>query len=80
VHSFDETIELMLIDLKQVEGTLILIAVCDDTVLRDHAVETLRKRLTPEIELRDFRYDSEHLSLLEGTIRRRRATDDLRYL
>jgi len=68
VHSFDETIELMLIDFQQVEGTLILIAVCDDTVLRDHAVETLRKRLPPEITLRDFRYDPEHLSLLEGAI------------
>ena len=68
MHSFDETIELMLIDFQQVEGTLILIAVCDDTVLRDHAVETLRKRLPPEITLRDFRYDPEHLSLLEGAI------------
>jgi len=58
----------MLIDFQQVEGTLILIAVCDDTVLRDHAVETLRKRLPPEITLRDFRYDPEHLSLLEGAI------------
>ncbi len=66
--SFDQTIDLMLIDLEQVEGTLILFGVCDDTVLRDHAVNTLRKRLPPEITLRDFRYDPEHLSLLEGAI------------
>ena len=68
MNSFDETVELMLIDLKQVEGTLILFAVCDDTILRDYAVETLRKRLLPEITLRDFRYDPEHISLLEGAL------------
>ncbi len=68
VHSFDETIESMKIYLEQVDGTLILVGVCDDTVLREHTVDTLRKRLPPEITLRDFRYDPEHISLLEGAL------------
>ncbi|MBI3796776.1 MAG: hypothetical protein HY268_07390 [Deltaproteobacteria bacterium] len=68
MNSFDETVELMLIDLKQVEGTLILFAVCDDTILRDYTIETLRKRLSPEITLPDFRYDPQHISLLEGAV------------
>ncbi len=68
MSSFDQTIELMLIDLEQVGGTLILFAVCDDTVLRDYTINELRKRLLPEITLRDFRYDPEHISLLEGAV------------
>ena len=59
----------MKIYLEQVDGTLILVAVCDDTVLREHTVDTLRKRLPPNIALRDFRYDSEHISLIEGAIK-----------
>jgi HEAT repeat protein len=66
--SFGETLELMRIGLEEVEGTQILFGVCDDTVLRDYVVSELRKRLPPEITLRDFRYDSEHISLLEGAV------------
>ncbi|MGE0822796.1 MAG: HEAT repeat domain-containing protein [Candidatus Binatia bacterium] len=64
--SFEQSLDLMRIDLEQVEGTLILLGVCDDIELREHAVKELRRRLPQGISLRDFRYDPEHLSLLEG--------------
>lgn len=66
--SFDQSIEHIAIYLTQVEGTLILVGVTDDTVLRDHTVEVLRERLNGKIKLREFRYDAEHLSLLEGVV------------
>jgi hypothetical protein len=65
--NFDETIEHLALYIEMAEGALILIAVCDDTVLRRHAVDKLRQRLAPNITLREFFYDAEHLSLLEGT-------------
>jgi hypothetical protein len=65
--AFNETIEHLAIYIEQAEGALILIAVCDDTVLRRHAVDKLRQRLSPDITLREFCYDTEHLSYLEGT-------------
>ncbi len=67
-RSFDQTIEHMALYLTQVEGMLILIGVTDDTVLRDHTVKVLRERLNGKITLREFRYDAEHLSLLEGVV------------
>jgi hypothetical protein len=66
VHSFDETLELMRIELEQSEGTLLLVGICDDTALRAHTIEELRQRLSPDISLQDFHYDPEHLSLLEA--------------
>jgi HEAT repeat protein len=69
MKSFDQTIESMLLYLTQVEGTLILFGVTDDTVLRDHVVETLRRRLPEQFELLEFRYDPkqpQNISLLEG--------------
>ena len=65
--AFNETIEHLALYVELAEGALILIAVCDDTVLRRHAADTLRQRLAPDITLREFCYDAEHLSLLEGT-------------
>jgi HEAT repeat protein len=65
--TFDETIEHLALYVEMAEGALILIAVCDDTVLRRHAVDKLRQRLSPNITLREFCYDAERLSLLEGT-------------
>src|SRR4029453_16364199 len=65
--AFDETIAHLALYIEMAEGALILIAVCDDTVLRRHAVGKLCQRLSPEIPLREFCYDAEHLSLLEGT-------------
>jgi hypothetical protein len=64
--AFNETIEHLALYVELAEGALILIAVCDDTVLQRHAVDKLRQRLAPNITLREFRYDAEHLSLLEG--------------
>ncbi|MCI0490545.1 MAG: HEAT repeat domain-containing protein [Blastocatellia bacterium] len=66
--SFDQTIKRMAAYLEQVDGVLILVAVTDDTVLRDHALNELRKRLPAEIDLKDFRYDAMHISLLEGAV------------
>jgi HEAT repeats/NACHT domain len=65
---FDQVIEHMALEFAQTEGTSILFGVTDDTVLRDHALDALRKRLPAEITLREFRYDAEHLSLLEGAV------------
>src|SRR4030095_958238 len=65
--SFDETIAHLALYIEMADGTLILIAVCDDTVLRRHAAYKLRQRLSPNITLHEFCYDAEHLSLLEGT-------------
>ena len=65
--AFDETIAHLALYIEMAEGALILIAVCDDTVLRRHAVDKLCQRLSPDITLREFCYDAEHLSLLEGT-------------
>ncbi len=59
----------MLIYLQQVDGTLILFGVTDDLTLREHVVETLRKRLPEEMMLREFRYDPDNISLLEGAIK-----------
>lgn len=64
--SFEQSLELMLIDLQQVEGPLILIGVCDDLELREHAVKELSRRLPEGLSLQHFTYDPEHLSLLEG--------------
>lgn len=66
MSSFDENIKLVSQYLSQVEGTLILIGVTEDTVLRDYAINVLRERLDSKITLRDFRFDSQHISLLEG--------------
>ena len=66
--SFDQIIEQMAIYLEQVEDTLILIAVTDDTVLRDHTVKRLGERLEGKVALLGFRFDAEHLSLLEGAV------------
>ncbi|MGE0683295.1 MAG: hypothetical protein AB7P69_20650 [Candidatus Binatia bacterium] len=68
MRSFDETLELMRIELGQDEGTLLLLGICDDTELRDYTIKELRKRLSPEIGLRDFCYDPEHISLLEAAV------------
>jgi len=38
--TFDETIEHLALYIEMAEGALILIAVCDDTVLRRHAADT----------------------------------------
>src|SRR5262245_49530402 len=65
--NFYETIEHLALYVEMAEGALILIAVCDDTVLRRHAVNKVRQRLSPDITLPEFCYDAEHLSLLEGT-------------
>ena len=71
---FDQTIEHMALKLQQAEDTSILFGVTDDTVLRDHALEALRKRLSAEITLREFRYDAERLQLA----RRRRGSHSFR--
>ena len=68
MNAFDQAIERMAIEIDQAEGTSIFIGVTDDTVLRDHAVDTLRRRLCADITLGAFRYDTEYLSLLEGVI------------
>ncbi len=68
INSFDQTLKHMLIYLTQVQDTLILFGVTDDTVLRDHVIEVLRERLPEAITLRHFRYDREHISLLEGVV------------
>src|SRR5262245_3801190 len=65
--TFDETIDHLALYVEMADGALILIAVCDDTVLRRHAADKLRQRLSPNITLREFCYDAQHLSLLEGT-------------
>ena len=39
--AFDETIAHLALYIGMAEGALILIAVCDDTVLRRHAVDKL---------------------------------------
>ncbi len=66
MEAFQEAIEHILLDLEQIEGTLILVGVCDDIVLRDHAIATLRERLQSRRTMSEFRYDPEHLSLLEA--------------
>ena len=68
IDSSDQTLKYMLIYLTQVEDTLILFGVTDDTVSRDHVIKVLRERLPEEITLRHFRYDHEHISLLEGAV------------
>src|SRR5690349_12496295 len=68
MSTFDQTIERLALYFEQVEGTLVLVGVCDDTVLREHAVQTLRQRLPLDITLHEFHYDAEHLSLLEGAM------------
>jgi hypothetical protein len=68
IDSFDQTLKHMLIYLTQVEDTLILFGVTDDMVLRDHVIKVLRERLPEEVTLRHFRYDREHISLLEGAV------------
>src|SRR5262249_38551158 len=73
--TFDETIEHLALYVEMAEGALILIAVCDDTVLRRHAVDKLRQRLSPDITLREFVYDTEHLSLLEGATKATASCD-----
>jgi HEAT repeat protein len=73
--TFDETIEHLALYVEMAEGALILIVVCDDTVLRRHTVDKLRQRLSPNIMLREFCYDVEHLSLLEGTTEATAACD-----
>src|SRR4029450_4325680 len=65
--TFDETIAHLSLYIEMADGTLILIAVCDDTVLRRHAADKLRQRLSPNIRLREFCYDAGARSLLEGT-------------
>src|SRR4030095_3361137 len=65
--TFDETIEHLALYVEMAEGALILIAVCDDTVLRRHAVDKLCQRLPRNMTLVEFCSDTEHLSLLEGT-------------
>ncbi len=67
-ETFDESVEVALTYLTQTEGTLILIGVSDDTMLRDHFIEELTRRLPDEITLRNFVFDREHLSLYEGAI------------
>jgi len=66
MSTFDQTIARLALYFEQVEGTLVLIGVCDDTVLREHVVQTLRQRLPSGIMLGEFCYDPGHLSLLEG--------------
>lgn len=68
MSTFHETIEHLALYIEQAEGAVLLIGVCDDTVLRDHAVQILRQRLSAGIVLDEFRYDAEHLSLLEGAM------------
>ncbi|MGH9843298.1 MAG: HEAT repeat domain-containing protein, partial [Blastocatellia bacterium] len=65
-ETFERSLELMRLQLSQVNGTLILVCVTDDSNLRDHAVAELARSLDPSTELRGFRYDPDHLSLLEG--------------
>jgi HEAT repeat protein len=76
MNSFEETINLMALYLTQVEGTLILIGVTEDTVLRDHAIESLRNRLEGKIAIRDFRFDNNHISLLEGALKVANSTNE----
>ena len=52
--TFNETIEHLALYVEMAEGALILIAVCDDTVLRRHAADKLRQRLSPNITWRGF--------------------------
>ncbi|MGH9939957.1 MAG: hypothetical protein ACREAM_27255, partial [Blastocatellia bacterium] len=67
-QTFETTIELMRLQLTQVNGALILVGVTDDTTLRDHTITALSRRLPSEIELRSFRFDINHISLLEGAV------------
>lgn len=65
-NPLDDSLVRMAAFLKETKGTTIIIAVTDDTVLREHAVKALGQRLPAEIKLEEFRYDTAHISLLEG--------------
>src|SRR6266571_2247199 len=68
MSDFDTAIQQIAATLTQSEGATLVIAVTDDTVLRDYAIDALRGRLEPELRLHDVRYDPEHLSLLEAAV------------
>ncbi|MGE0126792.1 MAG: NACHT domain-containing NTPase [Blastocatellales bacterium] len=65
---FEDSLEIARNYLAEVDAPLILVGVTDDTVLRDHFIAELRKRLGGEVELRDFHYDPQSISLVEGAL------------
>src|SRR5262245_21556362 len=65
---FEESLEIVRASLEDVTAPQVLIGVTDDTELRGHFLAELRKRLGDGVALRDFRYDPQHISLLEGAI------------
>ncbi|MGH9752728.1 MAG: hypothetical protein ACREA2_08080, partial [Blastocatellia bacterium] len=65
---FEESLEIVRASLEDVTAPQILVGVTDDTELRGHFLAELRKRLGADVDLRDFRYDPQHISLLEGAI------------
>jgi hypothetical protein len=64
--SFNQSLARVLAYLRNIEVALILIGVSDDTELRTLFLDRLREQLDGEIDLREFRYRAQHLSLLEG--------------
>jgi hypothetical protein len=65
---FEESIEIAQSYLSEINAPLILIGVTDDTELRRHFLAELRKGLGDRVDLRDFRYDPQNISLLEGAL------------
>jgi len=63
---FEESLEIVRSCLTDVDAPQILIGVTENTELRDHFLAELRKKLDGNVDLLDFRYDPQHLSLLEG--------------
>jgi hypothetical protein len=67
-ESFEESLEIARNYLADINAPLILIGVTDDTFLREHFLTELRKRLGERVDLLDFRYDPQRLSLIEGAL------------
>jgi HEAT repeat protein len=65
---FEESLEIVRASLEDVVAPQVLIGVTDDTELRVHFLSELRKKLSIGVDLRDFRYDPQNISLLEGAI------------
>ncbi len=65
---FEESLEIARSCLAEITAPQILIGVTDDTELRRYFLAELRERLGETVDLLDFRYDPQHISLLEGAL------------